>query len=435
MPESRLLLLDGHSLAYRAFYALPVENFSTTTGQPTNAVFGFTSMLINVLRDERPTHVAVAFDVSRQTFRTESFPEYKANRASSPAEFAGQVDLIREVLAALGIPVLSIDGYEADDIIATLVRRSADRDMTVDIVTGDRDAFQLVSDRVTVLYPVKGVSDLARMTPASVEEKYGLHAGPVPRLRRPAGRPERQPAGHPGRGGEDRREVDPRVRLARGARGPCRPGGRQGRRRAAGGAAAGARQPAPHPARRRRARAARPRRGRARPLGPLGGRPALRHPPVPGPARAARQGAPRLRRRAGGSRRRHRAARRRDPRPGRCGGGRAGSPPRWACRRSPWRAPGRGAAGWSTPLPSSTTAESSATSTARMRRRPRPCSTGWPTPRRPRTSTTPRARPSRSSRRAGSSRASASTPPSPPTWRRPAIAATGCPTSPSGSSA
>ena len=125
MPTSRLLLLDGHSLAYRAFYALPVENFSTTTGQPTNAVFGFTSMLINVLRDERPTHVAVAFDVSRQTFRTESFPEYKANRASSPAEFAGQVDLIREVLDALGIPVLSVDGFEADDIIATLVQRSA----------------------------------------------------------------------------------------------------------------------------------------------------------------------------------------------------------------------------------------------------------------------------------------------------------------------
>lgn len=176
MPSSRLLLLDGHSLAYRAFYALPVENFSTTTGQPTNAVFGFTSMLINVLRDERPTHVAVAFDVSRTTFRSEAFPDYKANRATSPAEFAGQVDLIREVLAALNITVLSIEGWEADDIIATLVRRSAERPaeepMSVDIVTGDRDAFQLVDDRVTVLYPKKGVSDLARMTPAAVEEKY-----------------------------------------------------------------------------------------------------------------------------------------------------------------------------------------------------------------------------------------------------------------------
>ncbi len=174
MPTSRLILLDGHSLAYRAFYALPVENFSTTTGQPTNAVFGFTSMLINVLRDERPTHVAVAFDVSRRTFRTEAFPEYKANRATSPAEFAGQVDLIREVLEAMAIPVISVEGFEADDVIATLVRRTEPLDMSVDVVTGDRDAFQLVSDRVTVLYPKKGVSDLARMTPEAVEEKYGL---------------------------------------------------------------------------------------------------------------------------------------------------------------------------------------------------------------------------------------------------------------------
>ena len=167
----RLLLLDGHSLAYRAFFALPVDNFSTTTGQHTNAVFGFTSMLINVLRDEKPTHVVVAFDVSRKTFRSESFPEYKANRASSPTEFAGQVDLVREVLMALGIPVVSVDGFEADDIIATLVRQSKERDMSVGIVTGDRDAFQLVSDRVTVLYPKKGVSDLARMTPEAVEER------------------------------------------------------------------------------------------------------------------------------------------------------------------------------------------------------------------------------------------------------------------------
>ncbi|MGB3015743.1 MAG: hypothetical protein WBB41_14050, partial [Candidatus Nanopelagicales bacterium] len=106
----RLLLLDGHSLAYRAFYALPVENFSTTTGQPTNAVFGFTSMLINTLRDERPTHIAVAFDVSRKTFRSETFPEYKANREKSPSEFAGQVDLIRTVLAAMDIPAVSVDG-------------------------------------------------------------------------------------------------------------------------------------------------------------------------------------------------------------------------------------------------------------------------------------------------------------------------------------
>jgi DNA polymerase-1 len=174
MAMSRLLLLDGHSLAYRAFYALPVENFSTTTGQPTNAVFGFTSMLINVLRDEKPTHVAAAFDVSRQTFRTEAFPDYKANRAASPAEFKGQVDLIREVLDALRIPVITADGFEADDVIATLVRRTEGHDWQVDILTGDRDSFQLIDHRVTVLYPKKGVSELARMTPEAVEEKYGL---------------------------------------------------------------------------------------------------------------------------------------------------------------------------------------------------------------------------------------------------------------------
>src|SRR3954466_11545152 len=99
-PRPRLLLLDGHSLAYRAFFALPVENFSTTTGQSTNAVFGFTSMLINVLRDEQPTHVAVAFDVSRQTFRLEQYAEYKGNRSKSPPEFTGQIPLIKEILNA-----------------------------------------------------------------------------------------------------------------------------------------------------------------------------------------------------------------------------------------------------------------------------------------------------------------------------------------------
>ena len=172
--EKRLLLLDGHSLAYRAFFALPVDNFSTSTGQPTNAVYGFTSMLINTLRDEKPTHVAVAFDVSRQTFRTEIFPEYKATRSASPVEFKGQVDLLREVLAAMGIAALSREGYEADDIIATLATQAREKDFDVYILTGDRDTFQLVDDHTTVLYPRKGVSDLARMNPAAIEEKYGL---------------------------------------------------------------------------------------------------------------------------------------------------------------------------------------------------------------------------------------------------------------------
>src|SRR3954453_4449128 len=124
MGVDRLLLIDGHSVAYRAFFALPVDNFATTTGQHTNAVFGFTSMLINVLRDEKPTHVAVAFDVSRQTFRLEQYPEYKGNRSKSPAEFTGQIPLIKQILDALHITTFEKDGFEADDIIGTLATRA-----------------------------------------------------------------------------------------------------------------------------------------------------------------------------------------------------------------------------------------------------------------------------------------------------------------------
>jgi DNA polymerase-1 len=169
---SRLLLLDGHSLAYRAFYALPVENFSTTTGQSTNAVYGFTSMLINVLRDEAPTHVCVAFDVSRQTFRTQEYAEYKAGRAVTPSEFGGQVDLVKQVLDALRITHVEVEGYEADDIIATLTTQAREEGMEVVILSGDRDALQLVDQRTLLLYPVRGVSETWRMTPDKVEEKY-----------------------------------------------------------------------------------------------------------------------------------------------------------------------------------------------------------------------------------------------------------------------
>ncbi|WP_131737790.1 DNA polymerase I [Actinomadura roseirufa] len=172
--RDRLLLLDGHSLAYRAFFALPVENFSTTDGQPTNAVYGFTSMLINVLRDEQPTHIAVAFDRSEPTFRHEQYVEYKAGRQKTPDEFRSQVSLIFEVLDALRVPRLSVAGFEADDIIATLSVQATEAGLETLIVTGDRDAFQLVDDHVTVLYPVKGVSELARMDPAAVEAKYGV---------------------------------------------------------------------------------------------------------------------------------------------------------------------------------------------------------------------------------------------------------------------
>ncbi len=170
----RLLLIDGHSMAYRAFFALPVENFSTTDGQPTNAVYGFTSMLINSLRDERPTHVAVAFDVSRKTFRMDLYPEYKSNRTSSPDGFRGQVELVEEVLDAMGIVSLKVDGFEADDVLATLNRQALAQGFQVLVLTGDRDAFQLVNEHTTVLYPKRGVSEMARMGPAQVQAKYGL---------------------------------------------------------------------------------------------------------------------------------------------------------------------------------------------------------------------------------------------------------------------
>ena len=172
--KPKLLLLDGHSLAYRAFFALPAEKFSTSAGQHTNAVYGFTSMLINLLRDERPTHVAVAFDLSRQTWRSAEFVSYKANRSSAPNEFHGQIALLREVLTAMRIHALTAENYEADDIIATLTVRALAQDMTVAICTGDRDAIQLVNDDVTVLYPIRGVSDLTRWTPESVFAKYAL---------------------------------------------------------------------------------------------------------------------------------------------------------------------------------------------------------------------------------------------------------------------
>jgi DNA polymerase-1 len=175
-----LLLLDGHSLAYRAFFALPAENFATTTGQPTNAVYGFTAMLINVLRDERPTHIAVAFDRSEPTFRHEQYVEYKANRRETPADFRGQLSLIFEVLDALGIRRLSVAGYEADDIIATLATEATGQGMGVLIVTGDRDALQLVSDNVTVLMTRRGISEMTRFTPEAVTEKYGLTPAQYP---------------------------------------------------------------------------------------------------------------------------------------------------------------------------------------------------------------------------------------------------------------
>ncbi|MGW0559111.1 DNA polymerase I [Streptomyces sp. NPDC003016] len=196
----RLLLMDGHSLAYRAFFALPAENFTTAGGQPTNAVYGFASMLANTLRDEAPTHFAVAFDVSRKTWRSEEFPEYKATRSKTPDEFKGQVELIGELLDAMHADRFAVDGFEADDVIATLATQAEAAGFDVLIVTGDRDSFQLISDRVTVLYPTKGVSELTRFTPEKVQEKYGLTPQQYPDFAALRGDPSDNLPGIPGVG-------------------------------------------------------------------------------------------------------------------------------------------------------------------------------------------------------------------------------------------
>ena len=170
----RLLLIDGHSMAYRAFFALPAENFTTAQGQHTNAIYGFATMLLSLLTTEKPTHVAVAFDVSRKTFRSEIFPEYKANRAKTPDEFRSQMSYLHELVTAFGITTFEVEGFEADDIIATISKQAERENAEVFICTGDRDSFQLVNEKTTVLYPKRGVSDLTRMTPEAVQEKYGM---------------------------------------------------------------------------------------------------------------------------------------------------------------------------------------------------------------------------------------------------------------------
>ncbi|MDU0348669.1 DNA polymerase I [Actinomyces sp. MRS3W] len=178
----RLLLIDGHSMAFRAFYALPVDNFTTTTGQSTNAVHGFVSMFLSLLEQEQPTHVAVAFDLPGGTFRTQEYADYKATRDDTPPAFAGQVELIEDVLAAMGVSTVTSPGYEADDILATLATQGQQEGMEVLVCSGDRDSFQTVTDRCTVLYPIKGVSTLRRMTPAEVEERYGVAPERYPHL-------------------------------------------------------------------------------------------------------------------------------------------------------------------------------------------------------------------------------------------------------------
>jgi DNA polymerase-1 len=180
MAQKRLLLIDGHSMAYRAFFALPAENFTTAQGQHTNAIYGFATMLISLLKDEKPTHVAVAFDVSRKTFRTDIFPDYKANRAKTPDEFRSQMSFLNDLVKGFGITQFALEGYEADDLIATITKQAEREGAEVLICTGDRDSFQLVTNKTTVLYPKRGVSEMARMTPEAVQEKYGMSPDQYP---------------------------------------------------------------------------------------------------------------------------------------------------------------------------------------------------------------------------------------------------------------
>jgi DNA polymerase-1 len=175
VPDSEkptLLLIDGHSLAFRAFYALPVDSFTTRDGQHTNAIHGFISMLLLLLQQQKPTHLAVAFDVSRESFRTREYPEYKGTRGETPPEFKGQIPLLQQALGAMRVQVLEKPDYEADDILATLATRGAADGFRVLVASGDRDTFQLVTDDITVLYPnVRGVSELKTFDADAVRER------------------------------------------------------------------------------------------------------------------------------------------------------------------------------------------------------------------------------------------------------------------------
>ncbi|HEX2267543.1 MAG TPA: 5'-3' exonuclease H3TH domain-containing protein, partial [Actinomycetota bacterium] len=171
--RKRIFLLDGHSLSFRAFFALPTS-LATTSGQITNAVYGFTSMLIKLLAEEKPDHIAVAFDLGRPTVRLEQYADYKAGRVEAPDEFRQQLGLILEVLETLRIPMVAVERYEADDAIATLACRAVERGMDAVIVTADRDFFQLVSPHITVMFNRRGISDIVRYDVKAVTDRFGL---------------------------------------------------------------------------------------------------------------------------------------------------------------------------------------------------------------------------------------------------------------------
>jgi DNA polymerase-1 len=249
--QPRLLVLDGHSMAFRAFFALPADKFSTARGQHTNAIHGFTSMLINLIKEQKPTHVAVAFDVSDETtHRKAEYSDYKGGRNETPREMSGQIDLIDQVMGAWGIKTIKMPGYEADDILATLAAMGEKAGYEVLLVSGDRDAFQLITDNVFVLYPKKGVSDIPRMDAAAVEDKYFVSPSRYSDLAALVGRDRGQPARRPRRRTQDGSQVDQPLRRPR-----RRAGTPRCHRRKGGGLAArqrGRRQaqpqaePAPH---------------------------------------------------------------------------------------------------------------------------------------------------------------------------------------------
>ncbi len=180
--QGRLLVVDGHSLAFRAYFALPADSFSTSNGQATNAIYGFATMLAQVLHDEKPTHLAVAFDVKGGTFRNEMLPQYKGTRDAAPEDLLSQLPLIQELLHALDISYVEKPGFEGDDIIATLATMGANAGFETFVLSGDRDAFQLVDDRITVLYPGHHFKDLKHMTPEAVFEKYKVTPQQYPDL-------------------------------------------------------------------------------------------------------------------------------------------------------------------------------------------------------------------------------------------------------------
>ena len=177
-----LLVVDGHSLAFRAFFALPVENFSTSAGQATNAVWGFATMLSQVIDAEHPDHLAVAFDVKGGTFRNTMLPQYKGTRDAAPEDLLTQLPLIQRMLTALGVTFIEKPGYEGDDVIGTLASMGDKAGYRTLVLSGDRDAFQLINDNITVLYPGHHFKDLKHMTPDAVVEKYHVTPEQYPDL-------------------------------------------------------------------------------------------------------------------------------------------------------------------------------------------------------------------------------------------------------------